>query len=262
MLILKLSRAQIALRRVQSAGVVHVDEFREVVADILERLVSHQIDGFDLERLDQALGLGIVIGVAAPAHRAEQAVLSKQFPIALGRVLAASVRVVNTPLAGLTRRDGRLQSRRGEPRVNRATDCPTRDAARLGVDHHRHVDEAVGYRDVGDVGGPGAAATSTAPGRSACATGPRPRPPAKWSTRRLRRASTHMTFCRDGRTLKEVPADSSSPAVCPVTKFMASRVFSSATAGSAKRFLAAMLEAIPFSVASIQVDGGSEVHAP
>ncbi|MCY3794192.1 MAG: integrase, partial [Gammaproteobacteria bacterium] len=35
----------------------------------------------------------------------------------------------------------------------------------------------------------------------------------------------HMTFSKDGRTLKEFRA------VCPVSKFMASRVFSQATAG-------------------------------
>ena len=65
----------------------------------------------------------------------------------------------------------------------------------------------------------------------------------------------HMTFSKDGRTLKEFRA------VCPVSKFMASRVFSRATAGNAERFLTAVLEAMPFPVASIQVDGGSEFRA-
>ena len=45
----------------------------------------------------------------------------------------------------------------------------------------------------------------------------------------------HMTYSKDGRTLKEVPADSSSPTVCPVSKFMASRVLSRATAGRTPR---------------------------
>ncbi len=64
-----------------------------------------------------------------------------------------------------------------------------------------------------------------------------------------------MTHSRDGRALKEFRA------VCPVTKFMAARVFSRATAGNAKRFLEAVVEAMPFPVASIQVDGGSEFMA-
>ena len=66
----------------------------------------------------------------------------------------------------------------------------------------------------------------------------------------------HMTFSRDGQTLKEFRA------ICPVSKFMATRVFSRATAVNAKRFLTAMLEAMPFPIQSIQVDGGSEVPAP
>ncbi len=68
----------------------------------------------------------------------------------------------------------------------------------------------------------------------------------------------HMTYSRDGRALKEVPADSASPAVRTVTRFMAARVLSRATAGNAKRFLEAVLKAMPFPVRSIQVDGGSE----
>ena len=42
---------------------------------------------------------------------------------------------------------------------------------------------------------------------------------------------------------------------------MASRVFSRATASNAKRFFQAVIEAMPFAVRSIQVDGGSEFQA-
>ena len=65
----------------------------------------------------------------------------------------------------------------------------------------------------------------------------------------------HMTYSRDGQSLKEFRA------VCPVSKFAASRVFSRATAGNAARFLRAMADAMPFPVESIQVDGGSEFMA-
>ena len=64
-----------------------------------------------------------------------------------------------------------------------------------------------------------------------------------------------MTHSREGRTLKEFRA------VCPTTKHMVARVFSRATAANAKRFLMAMVEAMPFPAASIQVDGGSEFMA-
>ena len=62
----------------------------------------------------------------------------------------------------------------------------------------------------------------------------------------------HMTFSRDGRTIKEFRA------VCPVSRFMVARVFSRATAFNARRFLDAVVESFPAPVLSIQVDGGSE----
>ena len=65
----------------------------------------------------------------------------------------------------------------------------------------------------------------------------------------------HMTVNRDGRTLKEFRA------VDPVSRVMACRVFSRATAGNAKRFLADVVKDMPFPVRSVQVDGGSEFMA-
>ena len=53
----------------------------------------------------------------------------------------------------------------------------------------------------------------------------------------------HMTYTKDGRTLKEVPADSSSPAICPTTKHMVARVFWRATANRTPRAKARALPA-------------------
>src|SRR5688572_14330773 len=50
-------------------------------------LVLHQVDLFDLERLHEALSLGVVVGVAAPAHRAPQAVLLEFGTVVLGSML-------------------------------------------------------------------------------------------------------------------------------------------------------------------------------
>ena len=88
---------------------------------------------------------------------------------------------------------------------------------------------------------------------------------AKWARRwkygaKARRAGEllqvdHMTYACGGRTLKEFRA------VCPVSKFMVTRVYSRATAGNARRFLADVVAALPFPLLSIQVDGGSEFMA-
>ena len=61
MLILELLRTDIAERGVQSAGVVDlIDEAWKVGSDVLEGLIGHGIDGLDLQRLHEALGLGVV----------------------------------------------------------------------------------------------------------------------------------------------------------------------------------------------------------
>ena len=88
----------------------------------------------------------------------------------------------------------------------------------------------------------------------------------------------HMTYALGGQTLKEFRA------VCPVSKFMATRIRSSGPSvrsrsswrrGSTRappqaerrglkpgRFLMDLLGTLPFPLLSVQVDGGSEVHAP
>ncbi len=88
---------------------------------------------------------------------------------------------------------------------------------------------------------------------------------AKWARRwkygsKARRAGElvqvdHMTYACDGRTLKEFRA------VCPVSRFMVTRVYSRATAGNARRFLMDLLGTLPFPLLSVQVDGGGEFMA-
>ena len=88
---------------------------------------------------------------------------------------------------------------------------------------------------------------------------------AKWARRwkygsKARKAGElvqidHMTYVRDGQTVKEFRA------ICPVTRFMTTRVYSRATAGNSRRFLMDLLETLPFPLLSIQVDGGSEFMA-
>ena len=55
------------------ANVVNVvNEAWKISGYILEGFVIHQIDGLDLQRLHEALGLGIVVGVPTPIHRADE----------------------------------------------------------------------------------------------------------------------------------------------------------------------------------------------
>ena len=78
-LILELCGAQVSECRVQSAGVVDLlDESGQVGADVLERLVVRQVHGLDLEGLDETLRLGVVVRIAASAHRPDEPMLGEQ----------------------------------------------------------------------------------------------------------------------------------------------------------------------------------------
>lgn len=72
MLLLELHGADIAERGVQAALIVNiVDEPGRLLGDFIEGLERHRIDRLDFERFHEALRLGVVVRVSAPAHRAD-----------------------------------------------------------------------------------------------------------------------------------------------------------------------------------------------
>jgi hypothetical protein len=65
-------------RRVATLGIIDVfDEAWQRGSDVIESLVLHQVDFLNLERLHEALGLGVVVWVAASTHRTVEAVLGE-----------------------------------------------------------------------------------------------------------------------------------------------------------------------------------------
>src|SRR3954463_6165427 len=64
-----------------------VDEPGKVRRDVLESLVGHQVHRLDLKRLHEALRLGIVIRVAASAHRSNKPVCGEDLPAGFAGVL-------------------------------------------------------------------------------------------------------------------------------------------------------------------------------
>ena len=95
MVILELRGAQVAERGVQPASVVDlVNEAGKIRGDVLECFVVHQVDGFDLQRLDEFFGLGVRLGISAPAHRAGEPVLCEQLAV-IARLNQTTSRVMN-----------------------------------------------------------------------------------------------------------------------------------------------------------------------
>jgi Retinal pigment epithelial membrane protein len=64
---------------------------RKVGGHALEGFVIHQIDRLDFKRLHEALGLGIVIGIATSAHGADETMFGQQVAIGLGGVLRTAL---------------------------------------------------------------------------------------------------------------------------------------------------------------------------
>ena len=80
--ILILRGAEIAERGVESAGVVDlIDEAWKVGCDVFESFVGHEIHGFNLKRLHEAFGFGVIVWIAATAHRTYESLLSQDSAI-------------------------------------------------------------------------------------------------------------------------------------------------------------------------------------
>ena len=106
----------------ESAGVVDlIDKAWKIGGDVFEGFVIHQIDGLDLKGLHEALGLGIVVGIATSAHGADETMFGQQVAIGLGGVLRTTIRVVDAALRRLSYSDSRLQRRNSNAGIDRAT---------------------------------------------------------------------------------------------------------------------------------------------
>src|ERR1700733_6454668 len=120
-MILELRRAQVAERGVESAGVIDlIDKAWKIGGDVFESLIIHQIDGLDLKGLHEALGLGIVVGIATSAHGADETMFGQQMAIGLGGVLRTTIRVVDAALRRLSYSDSRFQRRNSNANIDRA----------------------------------------------------------------------------------------------------------------------------------------------
>src|ERR1700739_1501810 len=105
-------------------GIIDVfDEARQRAGDVVESLVLHQIDLLDLEGLHEALGLGIVVWVAASTHRTLEAVLGKLGTIIFGGILRTAVGMMDAPWCRLACCDGGAQCGKRQTCIDPLADC-------------------------------------------------------------------------------------------------------------------------------------------
>jgi hypothetical protein len=105
-------------------------------------LVGHRINRFDLQRLHEAFGFGVIVGIAAPAHRTDEAMPIEGLPIGLRGVLRAAVRGMKAAGRRSAVLDCGVQSGERQPDIDGSADGVANDPARPGVENHRDINEA------------------------------------------------------------------------------------------------------------------------
>ena len=131
--------------------------------------VGGGVDLFGFEGLHEALGHGIVIGAAGPAHAGLDAGGFQAGDVVAAGVLNAPVGVVDQARRRTTTRlSGHLQRVQGQARGEMVFQRPADHLAAEGVQHDRQIDEGLGEPHIGDVRHPQPvrrpSASSAAPG--------------------------------------------------------------------------------------------------
>jgi hypothetical protein len=116
MLIFELLRAEVSERGMEPLWIVNlIDEPWKVEGDVFEGIVGHGIDGFDLEGFHEALGLGVVVRIAATSHGADEVVGGQGLAISASSVLDAAIGMVDTAWGRFTALDRGLERRASQP---------------------------------------------------------------------------------------------------------------------------------------------------
>jgi hypothetical protein len=98
----ELDRRSVAGGAVAPLGVVeHLDVVEDVSASVVARGIDLAADALALEQLEEALGHGVVVAVAAPAHAADQVVVPQELLPFVPSELSALIGVHRDSLFGL-----------------------------------------------------------------------------------------------------------------------------------------------------------------
>jgi hypothetical protein len=129
------------------------DEAIDATAGIADVGEGPAVDLLRLQGLHEAFGLGVVEGIAGPAHAYGDVVFGKSLAIGDGGVLHAAIGVMDQA-AGLrlSSFEGCVQRGNGERGIERVLQSPADGFAREGVENDGKIDEGSGEMHIGDVG--------------------------------------------------------------------------------------------------------------
>lgn len=113
--LLELGRWFVFQRRVQALAIVElVDEVADAGLGFFEGLVLVEIDLFVFEGSDEALGFGVVIGIAAPTHADPYAGFTEGVYMGFRGILHAPVGVIYQTLRRGSGSQGTVQGGKGQ----------------------------------------------------------------------------------------------------------------------------------------------------
>ena len=132
----------------------HLNVFEHVMSSVVSCQVDLTPDAFPFQKLEEALGDGIVMALAASAHAGFQIVLAeKRLPLAAGE-LGTLIEMHHDLASGLALPDGHQQSLQSELRRHARLCRPADDTAREQFDDEALVQPAFMGLDLSDVGHP------------------------------------------------------------------------------------------------------------
>ena len=132
------------------AVVGSLDELPNRGPGVGEIAIGAGINLLVLERPHEALGHGVVVGTASPAHAGLDPGSLKPGDVVTASVLNAAVRVMNQAAGDhLPAGQRHLERTQGQARPQVIRHCPTDDLAAERVQHDGKVDECLGKPHVG-----------------------------------------------------------------------------------------------------------------
>jgi hypothetical protein len=148
-------RRQIPKAGVQSLLVVDLlYEPSYVLVGFLEVALIFQVNFLQLQCPEEALDLGVLVGIANCGHADPSSCLLQPHDILAGGVSNSPVTVVDKPYSGPARPERHLKSRKRQAGVYKPREVPAHTSAGVGVQYGCQVTEGGGQPEVCDVRDP------------------------------------------------------------------------------------------------------------
>ena len=129
-----------------------VDEVADASPCFFKGFILVEIDLLVFECSDEALCLGVVIGVAAPAHADFYAGVLEGVDIGFRGILHAPVGVMHKPLLRWSSGQGTVEGFKGQAGIEGSIQSPADASSAMGVKYHGQIDPIAIQANVGDVG--------------------------------------------------------------------------------------------------------------